>query len=163
MTGAPAEMWRKFVFSKSPPWAFWVGGLLLAAALADRVSGYLPLTRASARKIVLVRVAFVGLILVGFASWAIGFAVAANSNGGLYALFFLLGLGALFGGLIGLLLGRAAMGPTGKLLDQTPGQYQRLIELGNVHPAFVTAVQQHQHERYAQAYRQTAPSQPESK
>jgi hypothetical protein len=152
MTGAPAEMWRKFTFSKAPPWAFWVGGVILSAALAERFSGYLPLTRASARRIVLVRVAFVGLILLGFASWAIGVPVAANSSGGFYALLFLLGLGAIFAGVIGILLGQSAMGPAGKLLDRQAGQYQRLIELRNVHPVFVAAVQHLQQMRAQHVY-----------
>ena len=35
MTGAPAEAWRKFTFSKTPPWAFWAGGIILARALSE--------------------------------------------------------------------------------------------------------------------------------
>ncbi|HSS62470.1 MAG TPA: hypothetical protein VLK30_13530 [Candidatus Limnocylindrales bacterium] len=157
MTGAQAEMWRKFTFSKTPPWAFWVGGLLLSAALAERVSGYLPLTRASARKIRIVRWSFAGLILLGFVLWATGFAVASIANGAIFEFLFLAGLGAMFGGVVGTFLGRAAMGPRGKLLDLQPGYFQRLVELTNVHPAFAAAVQQHQQMRAQQTYQPPPP------
>ncbi len=154
MTGAPAETWQKFTFTKTPPWAFWVGGAILSAVLAERVSGYLPLTKASSKQVRTLRWIFLGLILFGFALFITSFAVAAGTTGPLWWLPFLVGLGALFAGAVGMLIGRRAMGPTGKLLDQQPGQYHRLIELGNVHPAFVAAVQQHQQMRTQQAYRQ---------
>jgi hypothetical protein len=155
VTGSPAQTWQKFTFTKTPPWAFWVGGVILSAALAERVTGYLPLTQASAQKIRTLRWTFLGLLLIGFVLFGISFVVAANSTGPLWAVLFFLGLGALFAGLIGTLVGRGAMGPRGKLLDQQPGYYQlRLIELSNVHPAFVAAVQQHQQMRAQQAQRQ---------
>jgi hypothetical protein len=154
VTGSPAETWQKFTFTKTPPWAFWLGGVILSAALAERVTGYLPLTHASAQRIRTLRWIFLGLILLGFVLWVVGFVVAANSTGPLWTGLFFLGLGAMFAGVIGALLGRGAMGPRGKLLDQQPGYYQRLIELSNVHVAFVAAVQQHQQMRAQQAYRQ---------
>jgi hypothetical protein len=150
MTGEPAETWRKFTFTKTPPWAFWVGGVLLSTALAERVSGHLPLTRASAQKINTVRWGFAGAIALGFILWVVSFAVAANSTGPAFGLFFLGGLGLIFAGLVGMLLGRSLMGPTGKLSDVQPGYFQRLIEIRNVHPGFVAAVQQHQQARAAQ-------------
>jgi hypothetical protein len=61
----------------------------------------------------------------------------------------------LFAGATGMFLGRGALGPRGALLEEQPGYYhQRLIELSNVHAAFVAAVQQHQQMRAQQAYRQ---------
>ena len=150
MTGQPAEMWRKFTFTKTPPWAFFVGGVLLSAALAERVTGYLPLTHASAKKVNTLRWIFAGLIGLGFLLWVLSFVVAANTTGPGFGLLFLAGLGAMFGGLIGLWFGRAMLGPTAKLFDVQPGQYQRLIQINNVHPAFVAAVQQHQQARAAQ-------------
>ena len=153
MTGQPAEMWRKFTFTKTPPWAFLVGGVLLSAALAERATGYLPLTHASAQKVNMVRWIFAGLLALGFVLWVVSFVVAANSTGPAWGLLFLAGLGAMLAGVIGMLVGRGAMGPRGRLLDPQPGYHQRLIELSNVHPAFVAAVQQHQQARAAQTPR----------
>jgi hypothetical protein len=151
MTGAQAETWRKFTFAKTPPWAFLLGGVLLATALSERVTGYLPLTHASARKVATVRRIFLGAILFGFLLWVLSFVVAANSEGPAWGLLFLVGLGVMIAGAVGMLVGREAMGPRGKLLDQPPGQYQRLIELSNVHPAFVAAVRDLQQQRAARS------------
>ena len=153
MTGQPAETWKKFTFTKTPPWAFFVGGVLLSSALAERVTGYLPLTRASAQKVNTVRWIFGGLIALGFLLWVVSFVVAANTTGAAWGLLFLGGLGLMFAGLIGLVIGRGAMGPRARLFDVQPGQYQRLIQLDNVHPNFVAAVQQHQQARAAQQSR----------
>ena len=165
MTGQAAETWRKFTFRKTPPWAFWVGGIILAAALAERTSGFLPLTRASAKKLTTVTWTFGSMIPLAVFFWLIGIVLAFVPTGGSFVgLFLLLGLGALFAGVIGLFIGRTAIMPMGKILDPQPGYYQSVIELRNVHPAFVAAVQQHQHARYAQAYaRQAVPLPPESK
>ena len=156
MTGAPAETWRKFTSRKAPPWAFWVGGILLSIALSERAIGYLPLTRASAARMLKVRVAFFSLLPLCFVLWGIGVIVASagpsNSvNSSIFILLFLLGLGALFGGLVAVILGRRALGPEAKLLDLQPGQYEPLVELRNLHPSFVTAVRQLQHSRAIQS------------
>jgi hypothetical protein len=154
MTGRPAETWRKFTFSKTPPWAFWVGGIILATALAERTTGYLPLTRASAMKLRTVTWTFGGLIPLAFFFWVVGIVLASVANAGAFVeLFLLLGIGALFAGAIGLFIGRPAVMPSGKVLDPQPGHFESLIELRNVHPAFVAAVQQHQHARWAAVQR----------
>ncbi len=144
MTGQPAETWRKFTFRKTPPWAFWVGGVFLARALSERSSGYLPLTRSSVKKLRTVTWTFGGLIPLAFFLWAIGIVLSSVSssqiNSAIFWLLFLLGFGALFAGVIGLLIGRSAVNPVGKVLDRQPGYYESLIELRNVHPAFVAAV-----------------------
>jgi hypothetical protein len=165
MTGAPAETWRKFTAKNSPPWAFWVGGILLSAALSERASGYLPLTRASAARMLKVRVAFFSLLPLCFVLWGIGVVVASAGpsnpvNSTIFILLFLLGLGALFGGLVAVILGRRALGPEAKLLDRQPGQFEPLIELRNVHPTFVTAVRQLQQARAQSAYPAGSPLQP---
>ncbi len=145
MTGRPAETWRKFTFSKTPPWAFWAGGIILATVLSKRTTGYLPLTRASAMKLRMVTWMFGGLIALALFFWVVGIVlVYVGSAGVIIELVFLLELGALFAGAIGLLIGRPAITPSGKILDLQPGYYESLIELRNVHPAFVAAVQQHQ-------------------
>lgn len=81
MTGAPAETWRKYRFSTAPAWAavflllLCTGFGLLLVFLAmylvsRRASGYLPLTRASSRRVALASWIPAGLIvgslLLGF-------------------------------------------------------------------------------------------------
>ena len=151
MTGAPAETWRKFRLRRAPWWAFWVGGILLSAALSDRASGYLPLTRASAKTLWVVRWIFGSLVPIAIVLWVIG--VFDNSpnllNRAIFEFLFLLGFSALFGGFVGMLLGRRAV-PQLKLLERHPGHYESMVELANVHPAFVAAVQQLQLARATQ-------------
>lgn len=163
MTGATAETWRKFNFSSAPPYAFWFGGLIVAALMSRRASGYLPLTHASANKLRLSFWSLVALIPIGAVVAFVGLTVAGASNGegvgatiGVIA--FVLGLAALLVGLIGLAIVRRTLGPTGKIFEPQPGQYQSLIELRNVHPAFVTAVQQLQQMRAQQAYQSPSPN-----
>ena len=151
MTGAQAETWTRFTFTKTPPWAIWVGGLLLRAMLAERVTGYLPLTRASASRLQRMRWILAGVIALGFVLILVSFALA-NSNGAAFFIVFIGGIAVMLGGLIGLSIARSTVGPAGKLLDVQPGYNQRLIELRNLHPAFVAAVQELQHMRAQQAY-----------
>ena len=162
MTGAPAETWRKFNFSSAPPYAFWFGGLIVAALMSRRASGYLPLTHASANRLRLYFWSLVALIPSGVVVAFVGLTVAGASNGEavgttLGVIGVVMGISALFVGLIGLLIARRTLGPTGKIFEPQPGQYQSLIDLGNVHPAFVAAVQQLQHMRAQQAYESQYP------
>src|SRR5260370_10822319 len=152
MTGATAETWRKFNFSSAPAYAFWFGGLIVAAVMSRRASGYLPLTHACANKLRLAFWSLLALIPIGAFVAFVGLTVAGASNGEgvgttIGVMGFVLGLAALLVGLIGLTIVRRALGPTGKIFEPQPGQYQSLIELRNVHPAFVAAVQQLQHMR----------------
>jgi hypothetical protein len=168
MTGAPAETWRRFSFATAPGWSY-LGGILVAAALSRRASGYLPFSRAAVRKLRLMTWAIVGLIPLAIALWIAGGYVASISpNNPVWSaisdVLFLLGLASIVISMIGLVIGRRGLGPKAKILDPQPGHYQSLIELRNVHPAFVVAVQQHQHARAAQyAYAPQAPFLPESK
>jgi hypothetical protein len=66
-------------------------------------------------------------------------------------------------GLLGRLVAMPLICPRAKVNPIQYGQHDRLVEIRNVRPAFVAAVQQHQHARFAQAYSQQAPSLPESK
>ena len=151
MTGSAAETWRKFTVSKTPPWAFWVGGIFLARALSERTTGYLPLTRASMKKLRTVTWTFGALIPLAVFFWVLGIVLASVSNSAIsteiFELLFLLGLGALFGGIVGLFLGKPAVGPQAKILERQPGHYESLIELRNLHPNFVAAMQQRQQAR----------------
>ncbi len=161
MTGAPAETWRRFTFSKTPWWAFWVGGILLSTALSERTTGYLPLTRASVKTLRTVRWTFAGLLPFAFFLWVIGIIVASVSssdvNGAIFELLFLLGLGALFAAIVGTFIGRSVVGPAGKVLKAPRGQAESLVELRNVHPAFVAGVQQLQQVRATQSIQAPVP------
>jgi hypothetical protein len=163
MTGATAETWRKFNFSSAPPYAFWFGGLIVAALMSRRASGYLPLTHASAKMLRLSFWSLVALIPIGAVVALAGLTLAGASNGEsvgttIGVLGFVLGLATLIVGLIGLAIVRRTLGPTGKIFEPQPGQYQSLIELRNVHPAFVAAVQQLQQMRAQQAYPSQSPN-----
>jgi len=146
MSGAPAETWRKFEFAESPPWAFWLGGAILAAITARRAGGYLPLTLASARSIRLVRwtpIVFVGLAVLFGILAAVGGTIGgdeqARSTVAVYAAFFgmLFVLLALFD-----LLLTHRFGPRGRVREMQPGHYEYIVELSKVHPDFVRAVRE---------------------
>ena len=163
MTGASAETWRKFNFSSAPPYVLWFGGLIVAALMSRRASGYLPLTQASANKLRLSFWSLVALIPIGAVVAFVGLTIAGASSGegvgatiGVIA--FVLGLATLLVGLIGLAIVRRTLGPTGKIFEPQPGQYQSLIELRNVHPTFVAAVQQLQRMRAQHAYQPQYPN-----
>jgi hypothetical protein len=154
MTGATAETWRKFTFSKTPAWSY-LGGLLVAAALAQRVSGYLPLTRASAKRQRLASLTFRALFPVGLSLWLVGAIVEVSvSNtavaGPVFGFLLLLGFAFFAAAVVAGLFGKRALGPKGKILTRQPGHYESLIELRDLHPLFVNAVQQHQQARAAQ-------------
>lgn len=155
MTGKQAETWRKFSFSSAPPFAFWIGGLLLASIMARRAGGHLPLTRDSVKRIRMVTFGVVGLLVLALVFFIlaviVGSAAGNDPVGSTFAaLFVVLGIGSVIVFLIALVVVRRTYGPTGKVLEQQPGQYESLIELNNVHPAFVAAVQQLQQARAAQ-------------
>lgn len=148
MTGQQAEAWRKFRFSTAPGYAFWFGALL-AAAMARRASGYLPLTKKSVRNLRLATWLAASLIPLAVVFWII--AAIVQSDTAIFV-FLMLGFAVLLVGVIALLIVRRTYGPTGKVLEPQPGYNQSLVELSNVHPAFVTAVQQLQQMRAQQAY-----------
>jgi len=169
MTGDPAETWRKFTFTSAPPWAFWVGGLLLSYILSRRASGYLPLTRAGEKLLKAPNLPVMAFSAIGVLLWltalAVGFIAGETDAGNGVAVW-----AALFGGwsflvaLIAFLLTNRGVGPTGKVLEQQYGQYESLVELERVHPKFVDAVRLHQQERARQlTANQPSPMSTESK
>jgi hypothetical protein len=177
MTGRPAETWRKFQFTTAPAWAYLflilmcIGiGLLLIFivmfAVSRRASGYLPLTHESSLGIGRARTAGLALFLSVAFLWAAGIAVGiiagSDSSAGSTAsgILFALGVLALLVGTAYWLLVKPRFGPQGKVMAKRPGEWDNLVEIGRVHPAFVAAVQHHQHMRAAQAMPSSPPSAP---
>jgi NADH:ubiquinone oxidoreductase subunit 6 (subunit J) len=174
VTGAPAETWRKFRFSTPPPWAYallvlivcGVVGILVGSvvmmAVSEKASGHLPLTRASSRLVGLAIWIPSGLILASIALWTL-VAIAAVANvdasdpnaGAVGAVFIVIGVLMLLFGLIGRLVVMPLVSPRGRVTVQ-PGYYDKLVEIRNVHPAFVAAVTQILQAR-AQQYVSTQP------
>lgn len=175
MTGRPAETWRKFTFSTPPAWTyallvlicFGVFGVIVAGAIiyavSERATGHLPLTRSSNRTVALATWIPVALLIASPIAWVLAFVFGSSSDSPVFPIFFLLGVAFLLAGLLGRLVGTPLIIPRAKVNPVRYGQYDRLVEIRNVHPAFITAVQQHQQARFAQAYPAQAPLAPESK
>jgi len=167
MTGRPAETWKKFNFATPPDWAYalliliCLGGIgfvafaVTIAVVSQRASGYLPLTRSSATTARLALWVPVGILIAWPACWLIALIVGAAGNNdptanGVAVAFLLLGAVCLLAGLLGRLVITRLITPQARVKAPAPGQTDRIVELRNVHPAFVTAVQQHQQARAVQ-------------
>jgi hypothetical protein len=167
MTGRPAETWKKFNFATPPDWAYallfliCLGGIgfvafaVTLAVVSQRASGYLPLTRSSARTVTLALWIPVGLLIACPACWLVALIVGVAGNNdptanGVAAAFGFLGFIFLLAGLVGRLVIMRLITLRAKVNAPAPGQTDRIVELRNVHPAFVLAVQQHQQARAAQ-------------
>jgi hypothetical protein len=158
MSGRPAETWRRFSFVTPPTWAYSLlllicaGGLgfiayaIASAAVAERASGYLPLTRSSARTVTLAFWLPTGLLIAWVAAWVVTVILAWTTTDPKVSTiaWVLFGLGFLFlaAGLVGRLLISPFIRPRGKVRPMAPGQIDRIVELRNVHPNFVSAVNQ---------------------
>ena len=175
MTGAPAETWRKFRFATPPAWAYvllllmctGVGLLIIGVliwAVSFRATGYLPLTRASRRKLLIVNWLPVALIALSVVLWVWALVVGFKSNdqtGTVAVGLLILGLLSGVAGLAGRLVVRRLVGPQAKVMERRPGQYDRLVELRHLHPAFVIAVNQlHAAHAVQYAIRQADPNRP---
>ena len=158
MSGLPAETWKKFKFVTAPAWAYSLlllacaGGLgfiayaIAMAAVAERASGSLPMTRSSSRTATLAFWVPTGLLIAWVVAWGVAAGIgfwSTDSNlstiGGVS-----FGVGFLFlgAGLVGRLIVAPFLRPRGKVMSLTPGQFDRLVELRNVHPRFVAALNQ---------------------
>lgn len=174
MTGRPAETWRRFRFATPPPWAYallvlaCLGGIgiigyaIVTAAIAQRAAGYLPLTLAGRR---MVNIAFWGpLALLGLALviWVaaaiIGLPTSDPTLSTIGIVMSWIGLVVFMFGLIGRLVITPLVGPRAKVREQLPGQYDKVVELRNVSPAFVAAVRQ-VHQARSAAYASIPPAQ----
>ncbi|HET6311245.1 MAG TPA: hypothetical protein VFH00_09615 [Candidatus Nitrosotalea sp.] len=147
MTGAPAETWRKFRFATAPIWAHALS-VLVAVIAAERASGFLPLTKASSRLVGFARWIPRGLMIGSVLLWIAIVIGAVASVGGtvpnagdIAGMLVFLGVLLLIGGLVGRFVAMPLICPRGKV-TVPPGYRDKLIELRNVHPAFVAAVTQ---------------------
>jgi hypothetical protein len=147
MTGAPAETWRKFRFATPPIWARALS-ILVAILVAERASGFLPLTKASSRLVGFARWVPRGMVVGSGVLWlAIGIAAAANvgatapNAGDIAGALVFIGVLLLVGGLVGRFVVMPLVCPRGRV-TVPPGYRDKLVELRNVHPAFVAAVTQ---------------------
>jgi hypothetical protein len=160
MTGQPAQTRRRFRFFRAPVWSavflflmcvgigFLVSGLLIFL-VARRVTGYLPLTSTSNQRISLVLQLSVVVVTVGAILLIVAALLAATADplahlaGVLLLPFGLMAFVVGFTGLqVGLQMLKPLYGPTAVVLPRQPGHTETWIELRNVHPAFVAAVQQ---------------------
>jgi len=82
-----------------------------------------------------------------------------TTRGAVSGFLILFGIAAIFVAFVGVLLARSYFGPSARIIERR-GQYQPLVELRRVHPAFVAAVQQLQHARAAQLQRTQPPPPP---
>lgn len=175
MTGAQAETWRRFRFSTAPGWAYafllllctGLGFLIVFLAIylvSRRANGYLPLTRASGRKVGLGIWIPGGLLLLTLLLWIAAIIVGGSSNdettGAVAAVLLIISFVVLIAGLVGWLVIRRLIGPRGNVMERQPGAFDNLVEIRNVHPAFATAVLQWQHARAAQHAAFTSPPLP---
>lgn len=165
MTGRPAETWRRFRFATPPTWAYallvlaCLGGIgiigyaIVMAAIAQRARGYLPLTLASRRTVNLAFWGPLALLGLALAMWVaaaiIGLPTSDPTLNTIGAVLFWIGLLVFVFGLIGRLVITPLIGPRAKVREQVPGQYDRIVELRNLNPAFVAAVNQAHQARYA--------------
>ena len=148
-----------------PTWAYSLlllvcaGGLgfiayaIAIAAVAERARGYLPLTRSSSRTVALSFWLPTGLLLAWVAAWVLTVILAwTTTDPNVTTIAWVsFGLGFLFlaAGLAGRLLISPFIRPQGKVRPMAPGQNDRIVELRNVHPNFVAAVNQVQTSRVA--------------
>jgi hypothetical protein len=163
MTGRPAETWRRFRFATPPQWAYallilvCLGGLgfiafaIVMAVVAQRASGYLPLTRASSTTVSLALWVPVALLIAAPTCWVIAIIAGSSSSDTTAGVFIWLGIGCLLAGIVGRLVVTPLLSPRARVMEIAPGQTDRIVELRNVHPMFIAALQQQQQARAAQA------------
>lgn len=171
-TGAPAETWRKFRFATAPTWAYFflillctgIGLLpifILMAVVSRRAAGHLPLTKSSSRTIGLATWIPGGLLIGTVALWVLAAIVGSSSSdqttGAIAALIVIFSAVTLLAGIIGLLVVRPLVRPRGKVMEQLPGQPDKLVELSRLHPVFVAAVNQ-MHAAQASQYASMQPA-----
>jgi hypothetical protein len=169
MTGRPVETWKKFKFATPPDWTYalliltCLGGLgfiaftIVVAAVSERASGFLPLTRSSSRIVTLAFWIPLALLIAWPICWVIALVSAGDPNAsGTTGALVWLGIFFLLAGMIGRLVVTRFVSPRAKVMELAPGHFDRVVELRNVHPLFVAALLQRQQ---AQASQYAYPSQ----
>jgi hypothetical protein len=160
MTGRPAETWKKFKFATPPDWTYallilvCLGGLgfiaftIVVAVVSQRASGFLPLTRSSSRTVTLAFWIPLAFLIAWPICWGLAATFAFSSNdptaSAIAGVSFWVGVLFLVAGLIGRLVVTPLISPRAKVMEPAPGQFDRIVELRNVHPLFVAAVLQRQ-------------------
>jgi hypothetical protein len=163
MTGRPAETWKKFKFATPPDWTYallvltCLGGLgfiaftIVVAAVSERASGFLPLTRSSSRTVTLAFWIPLGLLIAWPICWVLALITAGDPNAsGTTGALVWLGIFFLLAGMIGRLVVTRFVCPRAKVMELAPGHFDRIVELRNVHPLFVAAVMQRQQAQASQ-------------
>jgi hypothetical protein len=167
MSGMPAETWRKFKFATPPTWAYalllliCLGGIGIIAyvvviyAIAQRAEGHLPLTRISSRTVTLAIWVPASLLIAWIVLWVIAAAAGLPSSDPtvdtIAGVMFWIGLLLLLAGLVGRYVVKPLVTPRARVTEPQPGQFDKLVELRSVHPAFVAAVHQLQAGRMARS------------
>jgi hypothetical protein len=176
MTGRPAETWKKFKFATPPDWTYallvltCLGGLgfiaftIVVAAVSERASGFLPLTRSSSRTVALAFWIPLALLIAWPICWGLALITAGDPNAsGTTAALVWLGIFFLGAGMIGRLVVTRFVSPRAKVMELAPGHFDRIVELRNVHPLFVAALLQRQQAQASQyAYPAQSPYLPRS-
>jgi hypothetical protein len=129
--------------------------VLITAAVSRRAGGWLPLTRSSRRKLRTVFWTFTGLLVGGIAAglWGLGAIVLAPEMQGpqtaLGLRLMVVGLTSFIMGALGQVAVRPRVGPQGIVTAQWVRGLGNVVDLRNVHPVFVIAVDRLQHQRAA--------------
>lgn len=146
MTGQPAETWRKFNFGTIPVFAPALGHVA-THFLERRAIGHLPLTRASNRRVALRTAPGLLIGLLGLACWTAAVVIAYSSAGADVTPLEIPGFFAMPVAVVGFLIGRRSIGPQGTVVGSVAGEGGWVVEIWNLHPAFVAAVQLQQAQR----------------
>ena len=159
-SGEPADSWWWFRPFTTYRWArpfllllilFIVGFVLtgpLAYVLATRAGGHLPMKAVYARRLWLVPRVSAAILGIGVLMFVVGLqAPIGNVVLGLAGVFLVFTspiviLAGLIGVQIGLQVAWNPLAPRGRIFKRKPGDPDAIVEISNVHPAFVVAAQQ---------------------
>lgn len=156
MSGRPADRWQKFTFRTAPGWIWalaplalvgligWVVIVIVRYTVTRTAKGVLPLHHSRRAQLLWLRWGSAGAILLGPAIFIAG--LIANNG------WIVLVGGLLF--VVAVLFAAFALrwfGPRAKVVE-IPGYPMFLLELRNVHPAFVQALAEIQAGRLATPY-----------
>ncbi len=162
VTGAPAETWYKVRFKTVPAWAEASNVLAFTQlhALAPvveevtmrRARGFVPTTWRVRRNLLFLTWSIFSLLPLTLVIWVAAAVVAGNAGpqSPWIGAFVIAGIMTIFAGLFGLIGVLPLVGPRGRVLAREQGYQDNVVELFNVHPAFVVAVQHLQQARAAQ-------------